>query len=404
MTTTSFTTSSIVQAILENATDVASKLLATGLDVPTVFNMTPLMFAMTPKVTRFLLDAGANPNATDKEGTTPLMHHCHSPEAIQLLLDAGANPNAKSKRGITALMLSKSSIVTSLLLNAGARVDDRDYSGATPLCWSDSPDISSILIHAGADVNASNFDGTTPLMLSKNSDSTALLINAGADVNAKNIRGFTALMFSSSTLITALLLYAGADINAQNNKGFTPLMTIMTKSPSLYDLPSFHLLLALDADVNIRDKHGKTLLDIIQHCDLHTLFLILAAGAFLHKTIFVFNSLSCLSNHKLKIAALLSAHASFSNLPPLLLPSSLDLHYARLQIQLAQLQLSTLRSLFYLRNIRYRATQVCIALQALQLPALVTLHILQHLDPNAYKVRMAALWDLITTVKHYHDT
>lgn len=50
---------------------------------------------------------------------------------------------------------------------------------------------------------------------------------------------------------------------------------------------------------------------------------------------------------------------------------------------------------------RNRATEICIALQALDLPALVTLTILDAaLDNN---VRMAAKWGLVTAVKHFRD-
>jgi serine/threonine protein kinase len=55
----------------------------------------------------------------------------------------------------------------------------------------------------------------------------------------------------------------------------------------------------------------------------------------------------------------------------------------------------------HLGSIRVRATEICIALQDLGLPALVTLKIINAALPNA--IRMAAKWDLIVAVKHYHD-
>lgn len=45
--------------------------------------------------------------------------------------------------------------------------------------------------------------------------------------------------------------------------------------------------------------------------------------------------------------------------------------------------------------------QVCNGMQELDLPALVTLEILDALIPNS--IRMAAKWDLIVAVKHFHD-
>lgn len=52
--------------------------------------------------------------------------------------------------------------------------------------------------------------------------------------------------------------------------------------------------------------------------------------------------------------------------------------------------------------IRHRAATISIALQDLALPALVTLEILDAAIDNG--VRMAAKWDLIVAVKHFHDS
>ena len=48
-----------------------------------------------------------------------------------------------------------------------------------------------------------------------------------------------------------------------------------------------------------------------------------------------------------------------------------------------------------------RATDVCIAMQQLDLPALLTLMIIDELLPNS--IRMWAKWELITAVKHYQQ-
>jgi Leucine-rich repeat (LRR) protein len=51
--------------------------------------------------------------------------------------------------------------------------------------------------------------------------------------------------------------------------------------------------------------------------------------------------------------------------------------------------------------IRERATEVCLALQDLELPAMVTLEIVDALCLNG--VRMWAKWELITAVKHFRQ-
>ncbi len=52
--------------------------------------------------------------------------------------------------------------------------------------------------------------------------------------------------------------------------------------------------------------------------------------------------------------------------------------------------------------IRERATEICIGLQDLELPAFVTLTIIDEaVHENA--IRMWAKWELITAVKHFHQ-
>jgi hypothetical protein len=52
--------------------------------------------------------------------------------------------------------------------------------------------------------------------------------------------------------------------------------------------------------------------------------------------------------------------------------------------------------------IRERATEICIGLQDLELPAFVTLTIVDEAMP-ANSIRMWAKWELITAVKHFRQ-
>ena len=55
-----------------------------------------------------LLEAGADPNAADDHGVTPLMRACEnaSVEVTRALLEAGADANAAQTGGLAALMLA----------------------------------------------------------------------------------------------------------------------------------------------------------------------------------------------------------------------------------------------------------------------------------------------------------
>ncbi|WP_409152637.1 ankyrin repeat domain-containing protein [Fretibacterium fastidiosum] len=87
------------------------QLIQAGADVnaKNEYGWTPLMIAAienTPEVLKVLIEAGADVNAKDRNGLTPLMHaagHNTNPEVLKVLLEAGADAKAKNNEGKTAL-------------------------------------------------------------------------------------------------------------------------------------------------------------------------------------------------------------------------------------------------------------------------------------------------------------
>ena len=85
-----------------------------------------------------LLNAGANPNARNKDGITSLHWAAigGSPDAITTLLDAGANLKARNEDGLTSLhgaALQGHADAITTLLDAGADPNARAEGDLTPL-------------------------------------------------------------------------------------------------------------------------------------------------------------------------------------------------------------------------------------------------------------------------------
>ena len=83
---------------------------------------------------RFLLQHGANPNADDKKGVTPLMiaSNLGFAEGIEALLDAGARvdePNAAGETPLISAVHRRDAALVRLLLAHGANPDRTDNSG-----------------------------------------------------------------------------------------------------------------------------------------------------------------------------------------------------------------------------------------------------------------------------------
>ncbi len=148
-----------------------------------------------------LLGQGANPNARNKKGSTPLMENIENKktnmDVIQALLDAGANPNIHPA-GYVPLYTDVE--IARKLIKAGANINARNRSYSTALFPKASrrshKELSQLLLRAGADVNVRNMYGQTPLF-SANAETAQILVDAGADVNVRDYEGLSALFVAS---------------------------------------------------------------------------------------------------------------------------------------------------------------------------------------------------------------
>jgi ankyrin repeat protein len=180
----------------------------------------------------------------------------HFLDLAWLLLERGADVNARDRRGSTPLLLAMewgSHEIAEFLLEHGARPNVTKIDGKTPLhlvfegaeYYSEGEEaeilVASVvrsLLDRGADVNAEDRNHTTPLLLAirrKMYDVARILLERGADPNVKNDKGKTPLHLllersihdhddiNSVLVVERLLLEHGADVNAQDKNKITPL-------------------------------------------------------------------------------------------------------------------------------------------------------------------------------------
>jgi ankyrin repeat protein len=177
-----------------------------------------------------LIARGADVNAGELDGTTPLMRAIHggSPEIAKLLIDAGAVVSATNRYGVNPLYLAargNDPVTTHELLAAGADANTALPEGETALMTAakaGAVDIVRELLAGGARLaTAARLaeranDGVLPSGYGAAAGSPAAAGN-GADPNAKEgWYGQTALMWAAvegHAEITRLLIAGGANVD-----------------------------------------------------------------------------------------------------------------------------------------------------------------------------------------------
>lgn len=113
-----------------------------------------------------LIEGGASVEVHDTRGNTPLheaLGCCGSTEIPEELLAAGADPNARNSLGMTPIFYASSPAEVSALVAAGASVHVRDASGRTALHdkaqWGLSPELIEALLDAGVDPTVRDHEG-----------------------------------------------------------------------------------------------------------------------------------------------------------------------------------------------------------------------------------------------------
>jgi len=270
----------LMWAVQQRQTAAVEELLRGGADIKAAsrIGFTPLMFAAQQgdvDTARVLIRAGAK--ASDAQPTTkitPLIiaSAMAQPEMVKLLLENGADPNAVEWIGYSPLgwvvrdghygidLANKEKIVevVTLLVKHGANpnfrlenkksktVNDVSLSGATPLLLAAEVNNTAAvkaLLEAGADPRIPTEQGTTAVAMAAGAgtdiqrmrspeeramalNTVKLLVEHGVDVNTPGQYGWTALhaaAYQGLTDVIEYLVSKGANVNEMDVFGQTPL-------------------------------------------------------------------------------------------------------------------------------------------------------------------------------------
>lgn len=251
-------------------------------------------------IARMLLTSGAQVDAPDSIGKTPLL--LIIPQAAQhdvysLLLQYKANINQKDMYGDTVLHIATMGgakvEILRLLVDSGASVNERNKQGVTPLAVAIEHNLAdhvAFYAAAGSDINAEDNNGNTPLTRALTGDITLLqtllttknvlshdsagntplhiaimhdaplsfikyIVDTNADVNARNKNGDSALYLTvqkNRKTVGELLLDHGASVFSTNTQNYSPLRLALTNGGTVQDW------LITSSTLNATDGSGNT--------------------------------------------------------------------------------------------------------------------------------------------------
>jgi ankyrin repeat protein len=362
-----FAAPAIVVAACEQQHEIVRLLLDAGAAVDQVdeFNRTACHHAARDgniALLELLRAHGADFNATDTDGATPLilaLHDCNNMKmrCVNQLIAFGARLD---ELGVLLACVVAGRRYIQLLIDAGINVGKlRDPDHGTSLHWvigyvREEPSVAKLdmlLNVCGADVNAADDFGCTPChTAAKRGSRRAIrwLIENGADFDSADMLGKTPLhetvgasYFSFKSKCMCLLLAAGANVHAVFRDGETALHCVARFEDQDEPDEAVHLLLAAGADLDAVNGRGVTPRQLLSQRDY------------------------IVDPVKLEVARRLIAK------------TRLDL-------------------------VRERALQVCIGLQSLQLDALQMCEILSRAcGPMAALIEFHQWWAIATSAKHF---
>lgn len=206
-------------------------------------------------------------------------------------IDTKGDINSSNSMGKSALIeaIENSKGSVSILVEGGANVNAKDMYGNTPLLLAvEKKDRETVkyLIDKGANVNVKNNNGDTPFMAAaRNGDieTIKLLMSKGVNVNSKDGKGNTILIEAinrNNDEMVKFLLENGANVNVRDkwmNKEKTALMLVIE---NYMPVEIMEMMVAKGVELDVKDEDGNTaLITAVQRNNIAAVKLLTAKGA-----------------------------------------------------------------------------------------------------------------------------
>ena len=243
------------EAVRYGDIDIAKALLENGADANAEDNLgkTPVMLIIPDReqdaMYRLLIAYKADVAKKDAYGDT-VLHTATmaslSPAVLELLVAGGADVNARNKDGVSPLLIAvqkRNFDHVKFYADRGADINSADKAGDTPLSLAlkDGQTMLEMLVNR---TNALSHDsnGNTPLHTAiidnASIEQIRYLVSLSGDVNARNSDGNNALYLAverNNKAIGELLLAKNADIFSTNNANDSPLHLALKKGGDTQD-------------------------------------------------------------------------------------------------------------------------------------------------------------------------